>query len=170
MAGGWAGLAARVWLRAGEGKGEVEELGEEEDKKVVEQEMPTTLQPSTQATEPHHWTQAMLLQTLKALAVLQTTATQPRPQRIAMAHPPWTLDTELLHQATRDPRLQPLLPMRNLPLITTTRRSHWQPILVQVPLLVSQTMSPPSLLIPLMLPVLLTVHHLLLRRKSTMKH
>merc|ERR1719291_264525 len=54
--------------------------------------------------EPHHWTQAMLLQTLKALAVLQTTATQPRPQRIAMAHPRWTLDTELLHQATRAPR------------------------------------------------------------------
>merc|ERR1740123_2977351 len=50
--------------------------------------------------EPHRWTPVMLPQILKALAVLRMTATQPRPQRIAMAHPPWTLDTELLRQAT----------------------------------------------------------------------
>ena len=166
----WEGLVARVRLRAGGEKGEVEELGEEEDKKVVEQEMLTILQPSTQAMEPHHWTQATLLQTLKGLAVLRMTATQTRPQRIATAPLPWTLDTELLRQATKDPRLQPLLPTRSLSLITTTRRSLWQPILVQAPVPVSQTMLPPSLLIPLMLPVLPTVHHHLLRRRRTMKH
>merc|ERR550517_1514452 len=76
--------------------------------------------------EPHHWTQATLLQTLKGLAVLRMTATQPRPQRIATAPLPWTLDTELLRQATKDPRLQPLLPTRSLSLITTTRRSLGQ--------------------------------------------
>merc|ERR1719193_856429 len=131
--------------------------------------MPTMLLPSTLAMELLHSTQAMLPQTLRALAVPRMTAMQPQPQRIAMAHPPWTLDTELLLQATRDPQLQLLLPMRSLRLITITRTSRCQLILVRVPVPDSQTMLPQSLLIPLMLPVLPTVHHLPLR-KSTMTH
>merc|ERR1719266_1117781 len=88
-----------------------------------------------------------------------------------MARLPWTLDTELLLQPTRDPPLQLLLFMRSLlRLITIMMRSHFRHILVQAPVPVSQTTSPPSLLIPLMQPEPLMVLHLLLRRRSTTTH